>query len=236
MRSLVVDIETVGSDFSSLDEYTQQDVLGRMRAAVGTKEYEEELGIYMQELQFSPLIGQIIVLGVYDVGQKSGVVSFQTIDLEVGELSEGEMTYKQRSEKSMLESFWGGIGDYDECITFNGRGFDIPYIIARSGALGVHITRDLMSNRFNNKSWGGIVHVDLLDQLSYYGAVRRAGSLHLWTQAMGIESPKGGDISGKEVGAAYKAGRSLDIARYNARDLVATAALYERWKQYMQPH
>ncbi len=236
MRSLVVDIETVGADFSSLDEYTQQDIFGRIHADVGSKAYEEELAGYVQDLQFSPLIGQIVVLGVYDVGQKSGVVSFQASDQEVGELSEGEMTYKQRSEKSMLEAFWGGIGDYDECITFNGRGFDIPYIIARSGALGVHVTRDLMSNRFNNRSWGGIVHVDLLDQLSYYGAVRKAGSLHLWTQAMGIKSPKGGDIAGKEVAAAYRAGRSLDIARYNARDLIATATLYERWKQYMQPH
>ncbi len=235
MRSLVVDIETVGADFSSLDEYTQQDILGRIRATVGTAEYDEELATYMQDLQFSPLIGQVVVLGVYDVERKSGVVSFQAPGQDIGEVVEGGMTYKQRNEKSMLEAFWGGIGEYDQCITFNGRGFDIPYLIARSGANGVHITRDLMSNRFNNKSWGGIVHVDLLDQLSYYGAVRRAGSLHLWTQAMGIESPKGGDISGKEVGTAYKDGRGLDIARYNARDLIATTKLYERWRQFMQP-
>ncbi len=235
MRSVVVDIETVGADFSSLDEYTQQDIVGRIRAAEGTVEYEEELAAYMQELQFSPLIGQVVVLGVYDVERNTGVVSFQAPGQELGEVQEGEIVYKQRSEKSMLESFWGGIGDYDECITFNGRGFDVPYLIARSGANGVHITRDLMSNRFNNRSWGGIVHIDLLDQLSYYGAVRRAGSLHLWTQAMGIESPKGGDISGKEVGAAYRDGKSLEIARYNARDLIATAKLYGRWKEFMQP-
>lgn len=236
MTSLVVDIETVGADFDSLDEYTRQDILGRLKNVPGTKEYDEELVTYMQDLQFSPLIGQIVVLGVYDMSRSEGVVSFQAPGQEIMELTEEGITYKPRSEKSMLEAFWGGVGQYDECITFNGRGFDIPYIIARSGANGVHITRDLMSNRFNNKSWGGIVHIDLLDQLSYYGAVRRAGSLHLWTQAMGIESPKGGDISGKEVGVAYKDGRSLDIARYNARDLIATAKLYERWRQFMQPH
>lgn len=236
MRSLVVDIETVGADFASLDDYTQHDIVGRIKATPGTDEYKKELHTYMEELQFSPLIGQIIVLGVYDLHKKSGVVSFQAPEQELGELVEGEMTYKQRSEKSMLESFWGGIGDYDECITFNGRGFDIPYIIARSAANGVHVTRDLMGNRFNNKSWGGVLHVDLFDQLSYYGAVRRSGGLHLWTQAMGIESPKDGGISGKEVGDAYINGRSLDIARYNARDLIATARLYDKWKQYMQPH
>lgn len=234
MRSLVVDIETVGVEFSSLDEYTKQGILDRIRATSGTKEYDEELASHIQELQFSPLVGQIVVLGVYDVTRGSGVISFEAPGQEIGEVVEGEMTYRQRSEKSMLEAFWGGIGDYDECITFNGRGFDIPYIIARSGVHGVHVTRDLMSNRFNNRSWGGTIHVDLLDQLSYYGAVRRTGSLHLWTRAMGIESPKGGDISGKEVGEAYKDGKSLEIARYNARDLIATAKLHDRWKQYMQ--
>lgn len=236
MRSLVVDIETVGNDFLSLDEYTRQDIIGRVRATAGTKEYDAELAANIQELQFSPLVGQIVVLGVYDIDRKSGVISFQAPDQEIGEVIEGDITYKQRSEKSMLEAFWGGIGDYDECITFNGRGFDMPYIIARSAANQVHVTRDLMSNRFNNKSWGGMLHTDLLDQFSYYGAVRRAGSLHLWTQAMGIESPKGGDVSGKEVGQAYKDGRSFEIAQYNARDLIATAALYERWKTYMHPH
>lgn len=236
MRSVVVDIETVGLDFGSLDEYTQQDILGRIRAAKGTREYDDELATNVQELQFSPLVGQIVVLGVYDIDQRHGVISFQAPLQVLTDISEDGITYKQRSEKSMLEAFWGGIGDYEQCITFNGRGFDIPYIIARSGVHNVHVTRDLMSNRFNNKSWGGIIHIDLFDQLSYYGAVRRAGSLHLWTQAMGIESPKGGEVSGKEVGKAYKEGKSLEIARYNAKDLVATAALYQRWKEYMQAH
>lgn len=236
MTSLVVDIETVGSDFESLDQYTRQDILGRMKSASGTKEHDEELAAYMQELQFSPLVGQIVVLGVYDVTRSTGVVSFQAPGQEIAEFSEDGVAYKQRSEKSMLEAFWGGIGQYDECITFNGRGFDIPYIIARSAANGVHVTRDLMSNRYNNKSWSGTIHIDLLDQLSYYGAVRRTGSLHLWTQALGIESPKDGDISGKEVGKAFRDGRSLDIARYNGRDLIATAKLYQHWKEFMQPH
>lgn len=235
MKRVIIDIETVGKEFDAFDEITKKDILGKIKAEPGTPEYHTELSTLTQELQFSPLLGEVIVIGAYDLERETGVVSFRTADASSEEIVEGNITYKPRSEKSMLEAFWGGIVEYDECITFNGRGFDVPYLIARSGANKVHITRDLMSNRYNNRSWGGMLHVDLYDQLKYYGSVQRAGSLHLWTQAMGIESPKGGDIEGKDVGTAFKEGRALEIAQYNARDLIATAELYKRWKEYMQP-
>lgn len=236
MRRVVVDIETVGSSFEDFDEYTKKDITSRIKVPKGTPEYDEELNLIVQDFQFSPLLGEVITVGVYDLERKTGVISFQDPTKEIGEVIEGNFTYKQRNEKSILESFWGGIVEYDECITFNGRGFDIPYIMARSGAQRVHVTRDLMSNRFSNKSWGGILHTDLYDQLRYFGSVQRAGSLHLWTQAFGIESPKGGEIEGKDVALAYKNGRGFEIAQYNARDLLATASLYERWREYMHPY
>ncbi|OGY36726.1 MAG: hypothetical protein A3E36_04095 [Candidatus Andersenbacteria bacterium RIFCSPHIGHO2_12_FULL_45_11b] len=235
MRKIVVDIETVGKDFDEFDAYTRQDILDRIPFALDAPEYDDALQKAIQELQFSPLLGQVVVIGVYDVEQKAGVVSFQDPVQDIGEFTEDGIVYKQRSEKSMLEAFWGGVSEYDECITFNGRGFDIPYLIARSGVQGVHVSRDLMSNRFNNKSWGGMLHTDLYDQLRYYGSVQRAGSLHLWTTAMGIASPKGGEIAGKDVAKAYKDGRALEIAKYNARDLIATSELYSRWREFMQP-
>ncbi len=236
MKRVIIDIETVGKDFDEFDELTKQDILSKITAEPGTTEYIEELDRLTQELQFSPLLGEVVVIGAYDLERETGVVSYQSSEKEVEEIVEGAITYKARSEKSMLEAFWGGVSEYDECITFNGRGFDIPYIIARSGANKVHVTRDLMSNRYNNRSWGGMLHIDLYDQLKYYGSVQRAGSLHLWTQAMGIESPKGGSIEGKDVGKAFRDGRALEIAQYNAKDLIATAELYKRWKEYMQPH
>jgi DNA polymerase elongation subunit (family B) len=235
MRRVVIDIETVGRDFDLYDDITKEDILSKITAPPGTAEYDEQLARMTQDLQFSPLVGEIIMIGAYDIERGTGVISYQDPGAEVTESTKDGITYKVRSEKSMLEAFWGGIVEYDECITFNGRGFDIPYLIARSGVQKVHVTRDLMSNRYNNRSWGGMLHIDLYDQLKYYGSVQRAGSLHLWTQAFGIETPKGGGIAGKDVGQAFKDGRGLEIAEYNARDLIATAKVYERWKEYMQP-
>ena len=77
-------------------------------------------------------------------------------------------------------------------------------------------------------------HIDLLDQLTFYGAVRRKGSLHLWSRAFNIESPKAHGVTGDDVGPLFKAKKYLDIAKYNVGDLLATQQLYERWEKYIK--
>ena len=138
------------------------------------------------------------------------------------------------NEKEMLENFWKGVTEYNEFISFNGRGFDVPFLVARSAIHKIKPTKDLMSNRYLGSQKFGAVHIDLLDQLSFYGAVRRKGNLHLWSRAFGIKSPKADGISGDDVGKLYKEKKFLDIARYNARDLRATKELYDYWQKYMR--
>ncbi len=77
------------------------------------------------------------------------------------------------------------------------------------------------------------LHIDLAEQLSFYGAVRRKGSLHLWSRAFGIPSPKTGGVTGDDVGPLFKKKKFLDIAKYNALDLRATRELYTKWEQYL---
>ena len=74
-----------------------------------------------------------------------------------------------------------------------------------------------------------------MDQLTFYGAARFRKSLHLFCRAFGIESPKASGTTGDDVATLYKEGKYLDIARYNAGDLRATAALYKRWLSSRHP-
>ncbi|HEY4475452.1 MAG TPA: hypothetical protein VJB92_01890, partial [Candidatus Paceibacterota bacterium] len=76
------------------------------------------------------------------------------------------------------------------------------------------------------------IHIDLLDQLSFQGAVRRKGSLHLWCRAFGIKSPKSEGITGDDVNLLFKKKKYLEIAKYNAGDLRATKQLFEMWNTY----
>ena len=94
-------------------------------------------------------------------------------------------------------------------------------------------TKDLLSNRYLSMQ-RGVAHIDLMDQLTFYGAARFRKSLHLFCRALGIESPKAGGTTGDDVATLYKEEKYLDIARYNSGDLFATAALYRRWKEVLR--
>jgi hypothetical protein len=91
-----------------------------------------------------------------------------------------------------------------------------------------------MSNRYLKFQNYGIKHIDLQDQLAFYGAVRRKGNLHLYCNAFGIRSPKSEGVSGDDVGRLFKNREYRQIAEYNSWDLIATAELYERWEKYIK--
>ena len=77
--------------------------------------------------------------------------------------------------------------------------------------------------------------MEVADQLFFYGAVFRKASLHLYCRAFGIESPKAAGVTGDDVSALFREGKCEEIARYNVRDIVATAELYKKWQQYLSP-
>lgn len=235
MAKLVFDIETVGEDFDLLDEATQKALTGWLKKESRSEEdYAKALTNIKEGLGFSPLTGEIVALGVYDCEKGKGAVYFQSPRKKVKEFEEDGVSFKPMSEKEMLVNFWEGAKHYEEFISFNGRGFDVPFLLVRSAVHGIRATKDLMANRY---LWGqkqGAKHIDLLDQLTFYGASQKKGSLHLWCRAFGIKSPKEDDISGDEVSKYFKAGKSADIARYNARDLKATKELYDRWAAYIK--
>lgn len=233
-QKLIFDIETVGVDFDSLDAATQENLTQWIRKeSSGEEEYQVALDELKNGLGFSPLTGEVIVIGVLDYHRNEGVVYFQAPGEKHKEFKEGGMTFKQLEEKEMLEKFWEGARQYNYFITFNGRGFDIPFLMVRSAVHGIRPSKDLMRGRYVYQHSPDAIHIDLQDQLSFYGALRRKGSLHLWSRLFGIESPKAAGITGDDIGRLFKEKKFLDIARYNVGDLEATKALYEKWQTYL---
>ncbi|MEK9150552.1 MAG: ribonuclease H-like domain-containing protein [Patescibacteria group bacterium] len=232
-KKLVFDIETVGADFDSFDKITQESLTRWVEKESSSEtEYEKALNELKNGLGFSPLTGEIVVIGVLDCGKNQGVIYFQAPGNDIKEFSENEIIFKQATEKEMLEKFWQGAKEYDEFIGFNSRGFDAPFLMARSAIHGIKPTRDLMEGRYLYQQRDA-KHIDLQDQLTFYGAVRKKGNLHLWSRAFGIKSPKEEGITGDDVGKLFKEKKFLEIARYNAGDLRATKELYEKWNAYL---
>lgn len=235
MPKLIFDIETVGENFDELDKTTQE-VLTRWieRESNSETEYKDALTNLKNELGFSPLTGEIVAIGVLDCEKNKGAVYFQAPGTPDFENEEDEIKFKSMTEKEMLENFWSGIKSYQEFISFNGRSFDVPYLMIRSAIHGIRPSKDLMFNRYLNSQKFDAKHIDLLDQLTFYGAVRRKGSLHLWSRAFGIESPKAQGVTGDDVAGLFKEKKYLEIAKYNVGDLRATKELFERWEKYVK--
>lgn len=232
--ALAFDIETVGESWDALDEVTQHNLSWWLRESART---EEEYAYEMKELKegmgLSPLTGSIVAIGVYDTEREKGAVYFSAPETDFQAIEEGGIKYEPMSEKEMLEQFWKVASVCTEFVSFNGRSFDAPFLAIRSMVHHVAPTKDLLSNRYLSMQRGAI-HVDLMDQLTFYGAARFRKSLHLFCRALGIQSPKVSGTTGDDVAALYRDGKYLDIARYNAGDLIATAALYRRWKETLQ--
>ncbi len=232
-KKLIFDIETIGDDFDSLDETTKESLTRWIEKESSSEaEYEEALQELKSGLGFSPLTGKIVVIGVLDCEKNQGVIYFQAPDETIDEFSEGGIMFKQMDEKEMLEKFWQGAKEYDEFIGFNSRGFDVPFMMVRSAIHGVKPTKNLMEGRYLYQQRDAR-HIDLQDQLTFYGAVRKKGNLHLWSRAFGIKSPKEEGITGDDVGKLFKEKKFLEIAKYNAGDLKATKELYEKWEKYI---
>ncbi len=235
MGKLIFDIETVGEDFDGLDT-TTQDVLTRWikKEADDEDEYKKLLEDLKNGLGFSALTGEIVAIGVLDYEKDKAVVYFQSPEAGLTESEEDGVKFKPMNEKEMLENFWNGAKNYQEFISFNGRSFDVPFLMIRSAIHDIRPSKDLMSNRYLNSQKFDAKHIDLLDQLTFYGAVRRKGSLHLWSRAFGIKSPKAEGVTGDDVGPLFKDKKFLEIAKYNLGDLQATKKLYEYWEKYLR--
>lgn len=235
MKKLIFDIETIGADYESLDEVTKENLTHWIKREAGDeKEYSVLLEETKQGLGFSPLTGQIVAIGVLDAETEKGAVYFQAPGQNI-EIEEQEgVKYEAGTEKEILEKFWNVSNYASEFISFNGRSFDVPFLLVRSAVHQIKPTKDLMSNRYLGSQRFGALHIDLLDQLTFYGAVRKKGSLHLWCNAFGIKSPKAEGVTGDQVSELFKNKEFLRIAQYNVGDLKATKELYDRWNQFIK--
>jgi hypothetical protein len=177
----------------------------------------------------NPWTGQIIVAALYEPGKKTGTVIY--VDPGKCYFDEGqqwaedgwdflEVTY----ERELLMCVWDIIAKHPTARleSFNGRGFDGQYLFVRSYIHGVRCTDNLIPYRYSTAD-----HLDLYDCLGFWERGKTPG-LDVVCRTAGIQSPKSG-MKGSDVQRAWDEGRVLEIARYCAKDVIATAEAVERW-------
>jgi hypothetical protein len=111
-------------------------------------------------------------------------------------------------------------------VTYSGRNFDLPVLIHRSVKHGVSEGRSIFNKAVREHRFNPQKHVDLLDAVTFFGASSR-WPMAAYAIGYGHRSPKD-DMDGSQVGGAVAGGRILDVARYCAGDVIATAQIYRR--------
>jgi len=233
MAKLVFDIETSAFSLDHFDE-VQQEYL--FREAEKLPEGAERIARRDQIQQlFSlwPFTAQVVCIAMLNAETSRGQVLFTAPHCpSQASTPDGPVEFLTcKDEAQLLTSFWSVAKHYDGVVTFNGRGFDVPFIYLRSALLNVPISRkDWLGYRFQTEP-----HCDLADQLTFYGGGRdgagRRFNLDFYCKAFGIESPKSQGVTGMDINRLLTEGRYREIAEYCLRDVQATVLLYHIWRE-----
>ena len=231
MATLVIDIETIGREWDTFSAHSKESIA--KRALMSTDFGGDELSVLEKvksDLSLSPFTGVIVSLAMYDVERDLGAVYFVSDDSGVSFQSDS-FGFKARTEKEILEDFWEGARAYDTFVTWNGRSFTVPFLYHRSVATKIRPTVEVGKQRYlTNQSFPH--HVDLLEEMTFYGAARRP-SLSLVCDAFGI--PFKQKFTGEDIAELYRRKKFRDIATHNAQDVLTIKELYEIWKLYLAP-
>lgn len=234
MARLVFDIETSALPLESFDEARLEYLFREAERQPDETAKALKRSEIQQQFNLWPFTAQVVCIAMVNADTGRGQVLFQSDDFEEeggGGGSGGVEFAPQVDESELLTAFWDVARRYDSIVTFNGRGFDVPFLYLRSALLNVPISRkDWLGYRFQTEP-----HCDLAEQFTFYnvsgkdGAARRF-NLDFYCRAFGIPSPKAEGVTGRDVNDLLAEGRHRDIAEYCLRDVKATTELYRIWK------
>jgi len=235
MAILVFDIETAARPREELDEAQWEFLHREAERLPDPAAREGRRAEINQQCSLWPLTAQVVCIAMLNADTARGQVLFTAADYEPepDEAEAGPVEFVACiDEAEMLTAFWDVARHYDQIATFNGRGFDVPFLYLRSALLNVPISRkDWLGYRFTAEP-----HCDLADQLTFYGVSGRDGAarrfnLDFYCKAFGIDSPKSHGVTGMDVTRLLAEQRHREIAEYCLRDVQATVHLYKIWRE-----
>ena len=215
-RTLVVDIETVpGIALADAPEGVAQ----------ATRRFAERDGVDTGlVMSLSPMLGKVVSLafGDGDADPATQEVTVLAVPHPEHPIPAPPPWLVPLGEAELLQAFWALAASAEVVVTYNGRNFDIPFLVGRSLVHGIAARVDLLGNPYALRP-----HLDLYRVLTGGGRAQGPTGLDVVCWALGIPSPKGG-LDGSKVAEAYARGELTAIADYNRGDVRATTAVFQR--------
>ena len=223
MRSpLVIDIETI-PNMDVIDLLPEPKADARLKDLVKiAADIERKKAEAVGKMGLDPNFGRVCAIGYAerpDGGQPA------TRDDHMSEATDEE-------EARILAAFWQAVRVCDRIGSFNGAGFDIPFILRRSWLLGVRPTR-----KFETVPWrcatGESNHVDVRLALSL-GDAKAKGTMDLYGK-LKLGRGKTDGMDGSQVWDYWREGRVDEIREYCRGDCATTLDLLESLYGYYLP-
>jgi 3'-5' exonuclease len=128
--------------------------------------------------------------------------------------------------KEIAAGFWKGVSHYKaSLVSFNGRGFDLPLLEAAAFRYGVSIPYYYSEYGLRHRYAGK--HIDLMDWLTNYGALKQGYSLDLFSKLIG--KPGKMTTRGSDVCGMHAEGRIREINEYCTYDVLDTYFVFLRY-------
>jgi DNA polymerase elongation subunit (family B) len=233
MATLVFDIETSSLPMDSFDDAQQEYLFREANKLSDPLQRHARKGELEQQLNLYPFTARVVCIAMLNEASERGQVLFIADDFKESGQSGAPVEFVAcMDEAELLAAFWSVAAHYESIVTFNGRGFDVPFIYLRSALLNIPISRkDWLGYRFQTAP-----HCDLAEQLTFYSVSGRDGAakkfnLDFYCKAFGIESPKAQGVCGLDINQLMASGQYQQIAEYCLRDVRATVQLYHIWKE-----
>jgi len=216
-QTLIFDIETVGQNFDRLGEWEQDYLLNHLEKNTEDKEEAQtKTGLWS-------MFAFISTIGCFQLPEGKGQV-YHLCDTKLPSATGNEFTLHQfKTEAKLLRDFWQFAEKFENFVTFNGRGFDFPFLYLRSLVNHIKVPSKLIQI---DKS----IHYDLFELLKQGN---RGFKLEALTRFLGLTNPKQKDVSGLHVSHLYEEGKHQEIVDYVSRDVIATKELFLLWQKYL---
>ncbi len=212
MTALIVDLESIPTAAALAAPYPAAErphpknyVKEEAIAAWRERDEAEWRTERVKQCSLSPRLGRIVCIGFY----QEGVMGCA-------------MAHGEDEEAAVLRDFWDMATAADRLVTFNGHGFDVPFLIIRSLINGVRPSVNVAPWL---KRYQFSIHFDCRMALTNWNSYGD-GTLGDWCTALGL--PFTMDLTGDDIWTLYQEGKFDAIAAKCRADVDATAKLYER--------
>lgn len=177
----------------------------------------------MSKLALSPLTGRVILIGL--MFDKDPSLTGQT-SYYIGKKPVWYYPI-QGDEKAILNTFWMIFSKYTlnevDVVSFNGKAFDLPFIMNRTLINGLTMPRKISMQEYLNK----YRHTPHMDVYNWFGS----GSLVEWSYRLGLTDSLQRD--GGQIGTWYETGQMQMIIDKNIIDVAQTSSIYLKIKDML---